>query len=89
MRGFFSIPLIQAVPLAAAAVSLLLMYAQGSFVSRYTLHGLSKRIFLHYYGVAVPRFAVFITRQCMIQMRKYLLREYNDTGKTDVSISVI
>lgn len=35
---------------AAAAVVLLLMYAQGSFVSKYTLHGLYKRIFLHYYG---------------------------------------
>lgn len=53
MEGFFYLAFSLYKPLslhAAPAVVLLLMYAQGSFVSKYTLHGLSNRIFLHYYG---------------------------------------
>jgi len=50
-RGFLGIFLIQAiVPPCCSCSFTLLMYAQGSFVSKYTLHGLSEKIFLHYYG---------------------------------------
>lgn len=37
-------------PHAAASVVWLVLYAQGSFVSKYTMHGLPEKIFLHYNG---------------------------------------